>query len=310
MLQTYTQISSEKGLSSVTTLIVGQQAAVVIDPPFLIPDALAVVAMIKSKSKVPVVAVFVTHHHPDHYFSANPILEAFPEAKFYAHPYVRAGIDREYDEKVVYWPNVFGKENVPASPRKPEIYNYSFFILPGDEASPVALLGPVQGDSIDHTLFWLPRERTIVTGDAVYSRSTHAWVEEIETPDILSAWKLTLQLIDSLNPATIISGHIEQGWDFDAKKDMQHMHKYLDLFEQKVTPSQAKGAKKPTVEDLFQTFKTAFPQCEKNLDFFLGHLSNNFGEGGQVWEENRHHDVGSRKRDTLEGFLLGVGASK
>lgn len=104
LLQTHTHISSEKGLSSVTTLIVGQTTAVVIDPPFLIPDAQLVVSMIKSKTSNPVVAVFVTHHHPDHYFSANPILEAFPNAKFYAHPYVRAGIDREYDEKVVYWP--------------------------------------------------------------------------------------------------------------------------------------------------------------------------------------------------------------
>ena len=45
-------------------------------------------------------------------------------------------------------------------------------------------------------------------------------------------------------------------------------------------------------------------------DFFLGHLSNQFGEGGKVWEENKHHDVSSRKRDTLEGFLLGLGSSK
>jgi glyoxylase-like metal-dependent hydrolase (beta-lactamase superfamily II) len=244
---------------------------VVVDPPFLIPDAQAVVSMIKSKTSNPVVAVFVTHHHPDHYFSANPILEAYPEAKFYAHPYVRAGIDREYDEKVEYWPKVFGMENIPTRPARPEVYNYSFFMLPGDEQSAVSwskrcgissnrveqvvLLGPVQGDSIDHTLFWLPQERVVIRGDAVYARSTHAWVEEIETPDILHAWNLTLLLIESLNPEKIIAGHIEQGWEFDAKKDMQHMHKYLDLFESKIT----KAPKKPTVDELFQTFKNAFP---------------------------------------------------
>jgi glyoxylase-like metal-dependent hydrolase (beta-lactamase superfamily II) len=105
-LQCFTKISSEKGLSSVTTLIVGSHAAAVIDPPFLIPDANAVVEFIKQKTELPVVAVFCSHHHPDHYFSANPILEAWPESKFYAHAYVRAGIDREYDEKVVYWPKV------------------------------------------------------------------------------------------------------------------------------------------------------------------------------------------------------------
>ncbi|KAJ9658604.1 hypothetical protein H2198_003622 [Neophaeococcomyces mojaviensis] len=303
-LQTHYTISSETGLSSVTSLIVGSTSAVIIDPPFLVPDAKSVVEFVKSKTSNPVVGVFVTHHHPDHYFSANPILEAFPTARFLAHPYVRAGIDREYAEKVIYWPNVFGKENVPANPAKPEVYNYSFFILPGDEASPVCLLGPVQGDSIDHTLFWLPTERTIITGDAVYARSTHAWVEEIETPQILDAWRLTLKLIESLNPQNIIPGHIEQGWTPNAKEDMAHMHKYLDLFESKITRPSQEGGKKPGVDDLFKTFKEAFPQCEKNLDFFLGKMSNAFGEGGEVWEENRMHDVKSRQKGVLEGFLL------
>ena len=174
-LTTYYHVSSETGLSSVSSLIVGSGQNVLVDPPILIKDAESVVAFVKSKSSNPLVAVFVTHHHPDHYFSANPILEAFPEAKFYAAPYVRAGIDREYDEKVVFWPTVFGKENVPTAPKKPEPYPYTFFLLKGDEQSPVCLLGPVQGDSVDHTLFWLPTERTIITGDAVYARSTHAW---------------------------------------------------------------------------------------------------------------------------------------
>jgi hypothetical protein len=120
---------------------------------------------------------------------------------------------------------LFGKENCPENPKKPDVYPYSFFILPGDESSPIVLLGPVQGDSVDHTLFWLPQERTIITGDAVYARSTHAWVEEIETPEILHAWNLTLLLIESLNPERVIAGHIEEGWEFDAKKDLTHMHK-------------------------------------------------------------------------------------
>lgn len=174
-LQTYTKSSSEKGLSSVTTLIVGNESCILIDPPFLVPDAKAVVSWIRSLTSSPLHAVFVTHHHPDHYFSANPILESFPTSAFYAAPYVCAGIDREYDEKVLYWPTVFGKENVPASPRKPDPYPFSFAVLEGNPNSPIMLLGPVQGDSVDHTLFWLPTERTIITGDALYGRSTHVW---------------------------------------------------------------------------------------------------------------------------------------
>lgn len=242
-LQCFTKVSSETGLSSVTTLIVGSEAAVIVDPPLLVPDAKAVIEFVKEKTQVPVVGVFVSHLHPDHYMSANPILEAWPESKFYAHQYVRAAIDREYDAKIDYWPKVsdqeelelklstsltsqvFGRENIPEKPRRPEVYPYSFFMLPGDPSSPIVLLGPVQGDSVDHTLFWLPQERVIITGDAVYARSTHAWVEEVETPELLHAWRLTLLLIEGLNPERIIGGHIEEGWEFDAKLDMQHMHR-------------------------------------------------------------------------------------
>ena len=174
-LQVHTKSSSEKGLSSVTSLIVGSKACVLIDPPFLIPDANAVVEWIKSTTSNTLTAVFVTHHHPDHYMSANPILDAFPGSKLYAAPYVCDGINREYDDKVKFWPKLFGRENIPVKPTKPTPYPFSFFELEGDTTSPVVLLGPLQGDSVDHTLFWLPKEKTIICGDAIYARSTHVW---------------------------------------------------------------------------------------------------------------------------------------
>lgn len=45
-------------------------------------------------------------------------------------------------------------------------------------------------------------------------------------------------------------------------------------------------------------------EADKNLDFFLGHLSNQFGEGGQLWEENRLHDVGARTKEQLEAYYF------
>lgn len=90
-------------------------------------------------------------------------------------PQVCAGIDREYDEKVKYWPSVFGEDNVPTNPTKPTPFHHSLFVLDGNVDSPIVLLGPLQGDSVDHTLFWLPSEKTIICGDAVYARSTHVW---------------------------------------------------------------------------------------------------------------------------------------
>lgn len=313
-LQTYHHSSSTRGLSSITTLIVGTTESVLIDPPFLIPDAEAVINWVKTTSKNPLRAVFVTHHHPDHFFSANPILDTFPEARFYAAPYVLAGINREYDEKVKYWPAVFGKESVPEAPRKPEEFGFTFFMLKGNPESPVILLGPLQGDSVDHTIFWLPNEKTVICGDTVYGRSTHVWyvfflgficpgltkhrVEEVETPALLDAWNRSLDAIAALRPTKVIPGHMEPGWDLDAEADLAHTKRYLSVFGEKVTYAPAR----PTVQELYDFFQKEFEQCKENLEFFLGHLSNQFGEGGQKWEENRHHAVDKRTTEGLNGY--------
>ncbi|TNY20646.1 beta-lactamase [Rhodotorula diobovata] len=304
-LEVHYKIHSEAGLSSISTLIVGSEACVLIDPPFLIPDAKELIAFIKDKTSLPLQAVFCTHHHPDHYFSANPILEAWPESSFYAAPYVLAGIEREYDEKIVYWPSLYG-DLVPKQPRKPDPYPFSFFLLPGNTNSPVILLGPVIGDTVDHTMFWLPREKVIITGDCMYGRSTHVWAAEIETPDFLEAWRNVLRVIEGLEVETIIPGHLESasGLELDAEADMAHNRKYLDLFATKITYAE----RKHPIDDLYKGFRDAFPDCKANHDFFLGMLSKTYGEGGEPWKENAHHNISDRKTKDLEEFVVGNSA--
>ena len=125
-------------------------------------------------------------------------------------------------------------------------------------------------------------------------------VEEIETPQILDAWEKTLDIIEALNAEKIIPGHLEVGWEPKADEDMAHMRKYLQLVSEKVIHAKTK----PQIKDLYETFKAAFPLADKNLEFFLGHMSNRFGEGGQAWEENRLHNIGERSKEQLEGYLF------
>lgn len=125
-------------------------------------------------------------------------------------------------------------------------------------------------------------------------------VEEVETPALLEAWNKTLDVIEALAPTTIIAGHLEQGWSLSAQEDLAHNRAYLKLFGEKITYA----PKKASVDELYQTFKDAFPDAKENLDFFLGHLSNQFGEGGKVWEENKHHNVGARTKEGLLGYSI------
>ncbi|KAK4684379.1 hypothetical protein P7C73_g5795, partial [Tremellales sp. Uapishka_1] len=298
-LKTYHHSNSVEGLSSITSLIVGSEGCVVIDAPFLIPDGKAVVKWIQEITSVPVVAIFATHHHPDHYFSANALLEQWPKASFLAAPYVRAGIDREYDDKIIYWPTVFG-DKVYTHPAKPEPYPYSFFIIPGEAQSPVVLIGPVQGDTVDHSMFYLPKEKTLITGDCMYGESIHLWAEEIETRSVLEAWRNIIDFIESLDLDKVIPGHSSAGTLLNTATNIEHNRKYLDLFAESISYNE----KKLPADELKEKFSTAFPKCKENLDFFLGMLTSHYAKGGQAWPENAHHNIPGRTSEGLESFVL------
>lgn len=190
---------------------------------------------------------------------------------------------------------------MPKNPRKPTRYPYSFAVLPGNANSPIILLGPVIGDTVDHCMFYLPREKVIVTGDCMYGRTTHVWAAEIETPAFLEAWRNIVDLIEGLDVERIIPGHLESaaGLDLDASADLEHNRKYLDLFATKITYAE----KKPKPAEIEEAFKQAFAQCSvscgsprvlrtlaltallraqtSNDGFFLGFLGKCHGEGGE-----------------------------
>jgi glyoxylase-like metal-dependent hydrolase (beta-lactamase superfamily II) len=133
---------------------------------------------------------------------ANAILDAFPEARFYASLQTVEAINNEA-WRTKDWIKMFGPEKIPAEPKVPEVFNHTFFTLEGDEMSPIHLLSPLQGDTVDHTMFWLPTEGVIVAGctlqgvylmlgDTVYGRTFPLYLEEAATPALAAAWENSL----------------------------------------------------------------------------------------------------------------------
>lgn len=37
------------------------------------------------------------------------------------------------------------------------------------------------------------------------------------------------------------------------------------------------------MDEIFKTFKDSFPDCKENHEFFLGMVSQHYGEGGKKW---------------------------
>jgi len=67
-------------------MIIGADGVIVIDPGGTYQVGLNVIEEIKKITDKPIVAAFNTHVHGDHWLGNQAILEAYPNAKIYAHP--------------------------------------------------------------------------------------------------------------------------------------------------------------------------------------------------------------------------------
>ena len=133
--------TSAGSLYSNAALIMGERDAVLVDPPFTKADAHRVAAMVLDSGKR-LTHVFVTHDHPDHFFSMDVLQEAFPDAEIVAHPVVVADIWRSLPFKVRRWSPMLG-ENGPAYPGAPRALTGDTIMLEGHA---LKVLGPMQGD--------------------------------------------------------------------------------------------------------------------------------------------------------------------
>ena len=121
--------TSAGSLYSNAALIMGERDAVLVDPPFTKADAHRVAAMVLDSGKR-LTHVFVTHDHPDHFFSMDVLQEAFPDAEIVAHPTVVADIWRSLPFKVRRWSPMLG-ENGPAYPGAPRALTSDTILLEG-----------------------------------------------------------------------------------------------------------------------------------------------------------------------------------
>ncbi|KAF9767505.1 hypothetical protein IL306_015326 [Fusarium sp. DS 682] len=265
----------------VSSLIIGSQAAVLIDLPMAIEGAETLADWVRNTTDKPLVAAFTTHFHPDHYLSGGALLARFPETKYYANSKAAAEIEKEAADKVIKLKATLGENAVVDKVHLPTPYDFSFFTLPGDEATPIHFLSPLTGDTVDETLFWIPSIKTLIAGDAVYGHDMHLWLADSLTKALTESWLSTLDLIDYLKPKVVIPGHRVSDKKFGCSIDVDHTRAYLRYWQKEI---EAKGAGHFTPQVIFDKFNKAFPGL-LNLNsltstFFLNSTAEQFGRGG------------------------------
>ncbi len=192
--------ASPEALWIVSTLICGERDAILIDAQFTLSDARRLVAMIRETGKN-LMTVFVTHHHPDHYFGLVEISKAFPEAIILAPPTTVESIKKTWKSKVEQWAPVYG-DNIPTTPVIPKPMNGVVLELEG-EMFPVYM--NAQGDDHGNSYVWIPSLRAAICGDIVYN-GVYPWTADTTTAE-RKEWIRSLERIESLRPEMAIAGH-------------------------------------------------------------------------------------------------------
>ena len=247
--------TSDNSFAANIVLLKGEKKAILIDAPYTRADAHRVVAAILDSGRE-LEAIYITHDHPDHYYSAEVIREAFPNARFVSHPAVVKAIWHSLPFKQARWAKTLGT-NGPQSPTAPSPLEGDTLTLEGHE---IKVLGPMQGDHIANTVLWVPDMRALFASDMVHNQVV-LWFVESDAAQI-AAYGHSLDTLIALKPLIVVPGHERPGLPHDISA-LDFTKAYLDAW-----PKLAAKAK--NAEELVRLVKQAFPQAvDPNGDFSL-----------------------------------------
>lgn len=263
--------TSAGSLYSNAALIKGERDAVLVDPPFTKADAHRVAAMVLDSGKR-LTHIFVTHDHPDHFFSMDVLADAFPDARIVAHPDVVAAIWKSLPFKVRRWSPMLGA-NGPAWPSAPRALEGDTIMLEGHA---LKVVGPMWGDHAVSTALWAPDIKALFPGDLVYN-GMFMWFGEHEPADI-AAWGRSIETLAALDPAIVVAGHARPGLPNDAT-GLAFSRRYIAAWPGLVAASSDS-------RDLQRRVAQAFPDAIDVLDGFILVNSSEVAMGEQPkWEE-------------------------
>jgi glyoxylase-like metal-dependent hydrolase (beta-lactamase superfamily II) len=252
-------------------LIKGEKKAVLVDAPWTRADAHRVVAMTLDSGKE-LETVFITHDHPDHFFSMEVVTEAFPNARVVAHPAVVSDIWRSMPFKVKRWYRVMGA-NAPKRPTAPLPMEGDTIDLEGRE---LKVLGPFQGDHAHSTALWAPSIRALFPGDLVF-HEVFLWLGEHDAKAIQD-WGRSLEPLAALRPQMVVPGHSRPELPFDVS-GLDYTRRYIARWPALVAAS--KDSK-----ELAARVKAEFPGSVDVLgEFLLGNSARVAMGEEPAWQE-------------------------
>ncbi|GGQ70912.1 MBL fold metallo-hydrolase [Kitasatospora griseola] len=215
----------ESAFFATSSLIMGERTAILVDAQLTRSAGRELAEWIAGKGRQ-LLAIVVTHQHPDHYFGADEVLRLFPDAQLLAAPSVVEGIRQTAAAKVAQWKPVYG-DDIPDRPRLPAPLLPQPLMIDGQL---IRVLPLGQADSAGSTVVYLPSIHTVVAGDFVYN-GTHVWTADTD-PAARGQWSHNLGRIADLSVDRVIAGHRAPGMDDAAHRVLGFTAEYLRDFDE------------------------------------------------------------------------------
>ncbi len=215
-------VASERGFLATSQIVLGREECVIVDAQLLQSEARSLVDLIRSSGRR-LAQVYVTHGHPDHYFGAEVLRDAFPGLDVVALPAVVEVIAASYRDKIAYWKPTFGSD-VPSEVRLPRALTEPGLMLEGT-LLPISVLGAAESEA--DTVVLVPPLSALLAGDLVYNRG-HSWLRERRA----DAWLEALGILrERFSVRHVLPGHGRRGDAalFDATAD------YVEAFREVAT---------------------------------------------------------------------------
>ena len=108
-------VSPEREFMTNSVIVYGKEHAILIDTTFTLSSAERLAKKIKKLGRK-LVAIYITHGHPDHVFATSRVLDYFPDAKVYARPGVIGELERDFYSKLVRWQVDYPNDLAPDLP--------------------------------------------------------------------------------------------------------------------------------------------------------------------------------------------------
>ncbi len=272
-LSTKVFFSDEDGFEVASVIVMGKTDAVLIDAQWTLSNAHRVITEILETGKN-LRTIYLSHAHPDHYFGAGVVAQAFPKARVVAVPSEANIINKQFFGKIEHWEGVIGAHNVCRVSTKIEALKENYFELEGHR---LEILTKVMGDMKYNTMVWIPSIKTLVASDVLFNQA-HPFTCELTKEERLQ-WIADVDKIEKMGAEVIIPGHQKPGMQFDRSS--------LDFTREYVAATDEELLRTDSVSEFYLAMLKRFPQAnlfisnDMNANVFKGNLNWNWREESQ-----------------------------